>query len=92
MMMELEVLRKEFRVIEILRFNIVSNYVTGMVNVPDIELFKEKFFAFKEHLYSFETNEDNLLEVAKMKSRLQHFNTEVLEDEDLLNVAFSNSR
>ena len=40
MMIDLEVLRKEFRVIEILRFHIVSNYVTGMVNASDIELFK----------------------------------------------------
>lgn len=90
-MIDLEYLRKEFRVIEILRFNIVSNYVTGMVNASDIEEFKKKFFSFKEHLYSYEITDDTLLEVAQMKSRLQHFNTEVLEDEDLLRVAFSNS-
>ena len=90
-MIDLETLRKEFQVIEILRFNIVSNYVTGMVNANDIEQFREKFFAFRDRLYAFETSEDNLLEIAKMKSRLQHFNTEVLEDEDLLRVAFSNS-
>ena len=86
-MIDLEMLRKEFQIIEILRFNIVSNYVTGMVNGNDIE----KFFSFRDKLYAFETSEDNLLEIAKMKSRLQHFNTEVLEDEDLLRVAFSNS-
>ncbi len=91
-MIDLEYLRKEYRVIEILRFNIVSNYVTGMVNALDIEEFKEKFFAFREHLYAFETTEENLLEIAKMKSQLQHYNTEVLEDEDLLRVAYSNSR
>ena len=90
-MIDLEYLRKEFRIIEILRFNIVSNYVTGMVNAQDIEQFKDKFFTFREHLYGFETDEENLLEIAKMKSKLQHFNTEVLEDEDLLKVAFSNS-
>ncbi len=90
-MIDLEMLRKEFQIIEILRFNIVSNYVTGMVNGNDIEQFREKFFAFRDKLYAFETSEDNLLEIAKMKSRLQHFNTEVLEDEDLLRVAFSNS-
>ena len=32
-----------------------------------------------------------LLEVAKMKSKLQHYNTEVLEDEELLRLAYSNS-
>ena len=90
-MIDLELLRKEFQVIEILRFNIVSNYVTGMVNANDIEQFREKFFSFRKKLYDFETNDENLLEIAKMKSRLQHFNTEVLEDEDLLRVAFSNS-
>mgnify|MGYP007070325936 CR=1 FL=1 len=90
-MIDLEYLKKEFRVIEILRFNIVSNYVTGMVNASDIEEFKEKFFRFREHLYDFATNEENILEVAEMKSQLQHYNTEVLEDEDLLRVAYSNS-
>ena len=90
-MIDLDLLRKEFQVIEILRFNIVSNYVTGMVNANDIEQFRDKFFCFRKKLYDFETDEENLLEVAKMKSRLQHFNTEVLEDEDLLRVAFSNS-
>ena len=90
-MIDLEYLRKEFRVIEILRFNIVSNYVTGMVNANDIEEFRKKFFTFREHLYGFETTEETLLEIAKMKSKLQHYNTEVLEDEELLKVAFSNS-
>jgi hypothetical protein len=91
MMEELEYLRKYFRVIEILRFNIVSNYVTGMVTAQDIEEFKEKFFDFREKLYKFETDETNLLEIANMKSKLQHYNTEVLEDENILEVAYSNS-
>ncbi len=91
MMEELEYLRKYFRVIEILRFNIVSNYVTGMVTAQDIEEFKEKFFDFRERLYKFETDETNLLEIANMKSKLQHYNTEVLEDENILEVAYSNS-
>lgn len=90
-MEELEYLRKYFRVIEILRFNIVSNYVTGMVTAQDIEEFKEKFFDFRERLYKFETDETNLLEIANMKSKLQHYNTEVLEDENILEVAYSNS-
>ena len=91
MMEELEYLGKYFRVIEILRFNIVSNYVTGMVTAQDIEEFKEKFFDFRERLYKFETDETNLLEIANMKSKLQHYNTEVLEDENILEVAYSNS-
>jgi len=90
-MVDLEYLRKYFRVIEILRFNIVSNYVTGMVTAKDIEDFKEKFFDFREKLYQFETSEENLLEIAGMKSKLQHYNTEVLEDENILEVAYSNS-
>ncbi len=90
-MIDLEYLRKYFRVIEILRFNIVSNYVTGMVTAKDIEDFKEKFFDFREKLYQFETDDNNLLEIASMKSKLQHFNTEVLEDENILEVAYANS-
>jgi hypothetical protein len=33
-----------------------------------------------------------MLEVAKMKSMVQHFNTEILEDEDVLRVAYSNEK
>lgn len=89
--MDLETLRKEFQIIEILRFNIVSNYVTGMVTGEDIEQFRNKFFTFRDKLYAYETDEESIFEIAKMKSKLQHFNTEVLEDEDILRVAFSNS-
>ena len=90
-MIDIEELRRQFRNVEILRFNIVSNYVTGMVNVDDIEQFKKIFFDLREKLDAFPTNEENLLEIAKMKSKMTHHNTEVLEDENILEVAYANS-
>jgi len=90
-MIDIEELRRLYRIIEILRFNIVSNYVTGMVNVSDIEEFKKIFFDLRDKLDAFQTTEENLIEIAGMKSKLQHFNTEVLEDENILEVAYANS-
>ncbi len=86
----MEVLRKEFKFLELKRFEIVSNYVTGMVRVSDIEDFKEKLFGFRDKLYAISISDDNLIEIAKMKSVVQHLNTEVLEDEDILAIAYQN--
>ena len=88
----MESLRNEFRILELKRFEIVSNYVTGMVTVSDINDFKERLFAFRDKLYAIPISNNNLLEVAKMKSMVQHFNTEVLEDEEILKVAYANEK
>jgi hypothetical protein len=89
--MNIEELRRQFRNVEILRFNIVSNYVTGMVNVDDIEEFKKIFFDLRDKLDAFPTNDENILEIAGMKSKMTHYNAEVLEDENILEVAYANS-
>jgi YebC/PmpR family DNA-binding regulatory protein len=34
--------------------------------------------------------EDEIMEIAKMKSKMQHFSTDIFEDEDVLSVAYSN--
>ena len=84
-------LRNEFRMIEMKRFNIVNNYVMGIVKISDVNSFKDNLFNFRNKLYAIPINDDNLLEIAKMKSKIQHYNTEVLEDEELLRLAYSNS-
>ena len=48
-------------------------------------------FQFRNTLYAIPINDDNLLEIAKMKSKIQHFNTYVLEDEEILKQAYKNS-
>jgi recombination DNA repair RAD52 pathway protein len=64
-----------------------------MAQSTNEQLVVEKaLFEFREKLYEFVWDEENMLEVAKMKSMVQHFNTEILEDEDVLRVAYSNEK
>ena len=89
--MNIDLLREEFLNIEKRHFTIVNKYIMGMVEVYDIDNFRTILDEFRNKLYTFSVNEENMLEIAKMKSKNQHFNTEVLEDEDMLRVAYSNS-
>lgn len=87
----IEDLRKEFESIEKDRFDIVNKYIMGIVGISDIERFKEELLTFRKKLYAISISDTNILEVAKMKSKVQHFRTEVLEDEEVLKVAYSNT-
>lgn len=89
-LLTMDYLREEFKKIEIKKFNIVNSYVMNMVRITDIEDFKEELFKFRNLLYAMPISDENLLEVAKMKSKVQHFNTEVLEDEEMLKQAYKN--
>ena len=88
--MTLEELKNAFVIIEKERFTIINSYIMGIVKKSDIDRFEKVLFEFRENLYQFQCDDDNLLEIAKMKSMVQHFNTEILEDEDVLKVAYSN--
>lgn len=90
-MYTLEYLREEFKKLEIKKFNIENSYVMGILTVDDLESFRELLFQFRNTLYAIPINDDNLLEIAKMKSKIQHFNTYVLEDEEILKLAYKNS-
>lgn len=83
-------IREEFKRLELKRFQIVNDYVLGMIKPLQIDTFKEELFQFRNMLYAIPISDDNLLEIAKMKSKIQHFNTEVLEDEDILKQAYNN--
>lgn len=89
-LLSLENLREEFAKLEMKRFMIVNNYVMGIVTIDDINSFRESLFQFRNKLYAIPISDNNLLEIAKMKSKVQHFNTEVLEDEDVLKQAYTN--
>lgn len=90
--MSLEELRIEFLKIEAERFTIINGYIMGIIKKAEIDRFEKALFEFREKLYDFVWDEENMLEVAKMKSMVQHFNTEILEDEDVLRVAYSNEK
>jgi hypothetical protein len=77
--------------LEIKKFNIENSYIMGMVRIDDINLFKDELFQFRNMLYAIPISDSNLLEIAKMKSKIQHFNTEILEDEEILKQAYENS-
>ena len=77
--------------LEIKRFNIENSYVMGIIRIEDINSFGDELFQFRNMLYAIPISDNNLLEIAKMKSKIQHFNTEILEDEDILRVAYENS-
>lgn len=90
-LLTLEHLDEEFHKLEIKKFNIENSYIMGMIKIDDINLFKDELFQFRNMLYAIPISDSNLLEIAKMKSKIQHFNTQILEDEDILRVAYENS-
>ena len=83
-------LRGEFNLLELKRFQIVNNYVMGIVKISEIEEFRKRLFAFRDRIDAISISDINLIELAKMKSQVQHYNTEVLEDENILEMAYQN--
>ena len=76
--------------VEYKRFQIVNNYVMGIVKISEIKEFKDLLFGFRDKLYAIAISDDYIVEIAKMKSMVQHYNTEILEDENMLEMAYSN--
>ena len=90
-LLTLEHLKEEFHKLEMKRFVLENNYVMGMLKIEEINNFKDELFSFRNMLYAIPISDSNLLDIAKMKSKIQHFNTEILEDEDILRPAYENS-
>ena len=88
---DMETIRTNFLIIEKEHYEITNRYIKGIINTDDINNFKENILKFKNILYKFPTTEENIHEIAKMKSKIQHFTTEILEDEDVLRMAYHNS-
>ena len=88
--MTIDNLREEFVEIEKFKFNIINCYIMGIIKKSEIDRFQLALFDFREKLYNYSYTEEEILEVAKMKSKVQHFITEIIEDEDVLRMAYSN--
>lgn len=87
----IEEIRKLFFVLEKDRFTIVNNYIMGIISIQEVTMFGQKIEKIRNLLDNFQTNDENLLEIAKYKSKIQHFYTEIMEDEELLRMAYSNN-
>lgn len=87
----LELMRKNYNNIEIMHFNIIQRYVLGVISIEEINDFDTIIKIFREELDNFVTDDDTLLEIAAMKSQIQHFITDSIEDEEVLKVAYFNS-
>lgn len=87
----IEVIRKRLLILEAKHFNIINSYIRGIVKIEEVKDFGEYLEQLRSLLDSFITNEENLLEIAKYKSKVQHYYTEIMEDSDLLSVAYNNN-
>lgn len=89
--LSIEILREQLKILEIKKFNIENNYVMGILKIDELNEFKDILFSFRKKLYAIQINDDILLEIAKMKSKIQHFDTYILEDEEILKQSYENS-
>ena len=87
----IEEIRKLFFVLEKDHFTIINNYIMGIISIQEVTIFGQKIEKIRNLLDNFQTNDENLLEIAKYKSKIQHFYTEIMEDEELLRMAYSNN-
>lgn len=88
---DLSQIRNDFSELEIKQFEINNNYILGTLTTSEIDEFKNKLFSFRDKLYAIEISDNNVVEIAKMKSKIQHYETEILEDEEILSQAYNNS-
>ena len=83
-------IREEFFYLEKERFSILNDYILGIVNLDRVQEFGKRIETIRIHLEEIEITEENLLEIANMKSKVQHFYTEIMEEEELLKQAYNN--
>ena len=85
----IEELKKEFLHLEKEHFYIINNYITNKVTKEEYKNFTVKLFKFREKLDSYKPKPEEIYEVAGMKSRVQHYITDTVEDEEILKSLFS---
>lgn len=83
-------LQKAYIELEKKHFVIIDSYVVGMVTTEEIKDFEQFYLEMREAVYQMEINDENVGEIARIKSILQHYYTEILEDDELLTVAYNN--
>lgn len=86
----IDYIRSSFLDVEKMHYEVTNKYITGIILPGDIKDFEKKLIGFKTILYKHNPIEENVMEIAKMKSKVQHFTTEILEDEDVLKIAYEN--
>ncbi len=72
-------------------FRLVNAYILGIIKIEEVNNFAKQLESFRKELEEVKIDENNLLRVAKMKSKIQHFNTEIVEDEEVLSIAYNNN-
>ena len=87
----IEQIRELFFQLEKAHYFVLNNYLTGCIKIAEVSKFGKKIEELRSLLENFETNDENLLEIAQYKSKIQHFYTEIMEDEDLLEMAYNNN-
>lgn len=88
--MKIDDIRNEFLLIEAEHFKILNDYILGVVKIKQIDEFKKKIMDFRDVLDHYEYKEEELIEVARMKSSVQHYITDSLEDDNVLKQAYAN--
>lgn len=83
-------IREEFFYLEKERYLILNDYILGIVKLDRVEEFGKSIETIRTHLEEIEITEENLLEIANIKSKVQHFYTEIMEEEELLKQAYNN--
>lgn len=85
----IEELQKEFISLEQEHYYIINNYITNKVTKEEYKNFTVKLFKFREKLDNYKPKAEEIYEVAGMKSRVQHYITDTVEDEEILKSLFS---
>ncbi len=81
---------KDLELLEIKHFGIIDAYITGMLKIDEVKEFETFLADMREAIYEMEVEEEHIMDIAKIKSKMQHYYTEILEDEELLSVAYRN--
>ena len=83
-------IREEFFYLEKERYLILNDYILGTVKLDKVLEFGKKIEEIRKYLEEVIITEENLLEIANIKSKVQHFYTEIMEEEELLKQAYNN--
>ena len=71
-------------------FKIANDYVMGIVTKNDVDDFGKFLSEMRHAIELIEMTEENMFFIAEIKSKLQHYYTEIMEDEELLSIAYGN--
>jgi len=81
-------LQKKMATLEMKHFEYVQKAMFEQLTMGEYEEFRTMLEDFRNILDKFQSDENNLLEIAGMKSRVQHFITDFLEDEEILKCVY----